>query len=230
LEKGANVKVADEFGATVLMYAKSLPMIKMLSEYGADMNAANKNLMTPLMYAQRPEIVSFLLEHGAKIEARNDYGNSVLEDAITDDNLIKVKILVAKGANLGFKSEIYADNALHLATRYASYDVVRWLVDEKKFSVNESNLQGQPALLTALWGIVEASSAEWSPAEFWDKQTTDSYNVFMDKAFKTVVFLAKRGANLDAKDRDGYDVKKLIDSIADMEMAKKLLVYLGNTK
>jgi ankyrin repeat protein len=72
IEKGADVNVVDEYGATALYWASykgHSEIVKMLIEAGADVNVVNKYGITALHWASykgHSEIVKMLKEAGAK--------------------------------------------------------------------------------------------------------------------------------------------------------------------
>ena len=86
VNKGANVNVKGEDGATPLMLAaRENPdpeVITALIEAGADVNASdNEQVMTPLIgatYNSNPEVITVLIKAGANVNARNNKGATAL--------------------------------------------------------------------------------------------------------------------------------------------------------
>jgi ankyrin repeat protein len=72
LDRGADPNVADDTGATALMWAAyDLDKTRLLLDHGANVNAETQSSMTPLMVAASGgdsfEIVQLLLAHGADV-------------------------------------------------------------------------------------------------------------------------------------------------------------------
>jgi len=87
LDKGADVKVTDQFGGTALFNAASgntkrpHEIAKLLINRGAEVDARNMHGLTPLMKAAqygRVELVKLLIASGADVNAKDKEGMSVL--------------------------------------------------------------------------------------------------------------------------------------------------------
>jgi ankyrin repeat protein len=79
IERKANVNVGSRFGMTALMYARGLPVAKLLLSAGASVKDKDITGKTALYWATQradPEVVQVLLEAGASVNAKDDKGMS----------------------------------------------------------------------------------------------------------------------------------------------------------
>jgi ankyrin repeat protein len=107
LGAGANVKVANRFGATPLSLACSnggAAMIEKLLKAGEDPNAVVSEAGdTALMLAARtgkPDALKVLLEHGADANKTNAEGQTALMWAVAEKNTAAAKILIDHKADV----------------------------------------------------------------------------------------------------------------------------------
>jgi ankyrin repeat protein len=108
LKNGADPNLANEAGATALMWATdNLEMVSLLVEHGADVNAKSSDSRTPLLVASSrfgaAPVVKFLLDHGANPSAHSPgLGGDMTplaEAAYGGDETI-LRMLVARGADV----------------------------------------------------------------------------------------------------------------------------------
>jgi ankyrin repeat protein len=108
LEKGANPNIANDAGATALMWAAGdLEKTRLLVDHGADVNARSDGGRTPLMIAAgrfgSGAAVKLLLEHGASPSATSPglvAPSSVLSEAASTGDEAVVLMLIDHGADL----------------------------------------------------------------------------------------------------------------------------------
>jgi ankyrin repeat protein len=100
---GADVKAADQTGATPLMYAALYAgpdCLKLLIDHGAPVNAVNRYGATALMWAASQSAnVKLLVERGAQVNARASDGVTPLVAAARFNNAEAMRILLAAGAD-----------------------------------------------------------------------------------------------------------------------------------
>jgi ankyrin repeat protein len=119
LERGANPNIANDGGATALMWASGdLEKTRLLVDHGADVNARSDGGRTPLMIAAgRPEsgaAVKLLLEHGANpsATAAGLFGDTtVLSEAASTGDDALLQVLIDHGADVkaaGFLPLVYS--------------------------------------------------------------------------------------------------------------------------
>src|SRR3954470_24594336 len=102
LDAGADVNVANEFGATALMLATSEPSkVKLLLQHGANVNATTQLGRTALMVAASQPgsdaVVDMLLAKGADITVRDKDGLTFLLAAASCGNSRQTEIALARG-------------------------------------------------------------------------------------------------------------------------------------
>jgi len=106
LEAGADTKVKDDAGATVLMTAVRIERnacIEALLAAGADKEAKDDVGNTPLMYAAsvgHVTSIALLLQSGADIEAKSNTGVNALYDAVSQERIDCVRALVRFGVDI----------------------------------------------------------------------------------------------------------------------------------
>jgi len=88
IERGANVNIADDEGATPLLRVDSVKMAQLLIEHGARVNAADRDGLTPLHLAafesENIELAKLLIAHGADVNAGNREGYTPLDILVAD--------------------------------------------------------------------------------------------------------------------------------------------------
>lgn len=98
IERKANLNVGSRFGMTALMYARGIPVVKLLLGAGASVKDRDLSGRTALHYATQradPEVVRALIEAGADVNAKDDKGMTALQLA-----------------NLQLRSDNFADQGL----------------------------------------------------------------------------------------------------------------------
>ena len=105
LERGANVNIPDNDGATALSRCDSLELANLLIEHGANVNTADKRGMTPLHLAaadeSRIDLAELMIAKGADVNARNNDGYTPLDLLITGSfDYEFALLLVAHGASV----------------------------------------------------------------------------------------------------------------------------------
>ena len=128
----------DEFKATrEMLHDKTL------------IESKNRHGCTPLMHAALyadPELVAMLLDLGADVNALDDDGMTALMYAIAD--VRKVKLLLAKGANVSQQSKL-GRNAFLLASAYAGNSAVIEALLNAGGDVRYSDKRGWTAVVLA---------------------------------------------------------------------------------
>ena len=172
-----------------------LKKIKQLLGMGADFDSDLRPYkISPILYAARHslfDVVDLLLENGADLCARDKYGLDVAKAAAWYGNVDVIRQIHLRGTDPGYawesRSSLNYDwlgstntlencQILHVAAYRGKIDVIRYLLDEQLiFDVNDRSTD----LLTPLHMAVMGGSIE------------------------AVQMLTERGADIDAKTRDG---------------------------
>jgi ankyrin repeat protein len=107
LKAGANVKLANNYGASPMTLASEIgnpAMIKLLLDAGADANSANLDGQTALLAVARTgnvEAADLLVKAGAKVDARENFGGQTALMWASARRLPKMmQYLISKGADV----------------------------------------------------------------------------------------------------------------------------------
>jgi ankyrin repeat protein len=176
---------------------------------GASLNATDDFGCSPLMYAALygdARLVRLLLEHGANPNHANNAGATALMWAVPDK--AKVRLLLAKGANVNVRSKITGLTPVLIAAgRPGAGDVVRLLLAHGADLKAHSN-DGVTALHRAvssgdrrIFRLVLDGGADVNARGPWKNtalmEAVAQGNAYMAKA------LIKRGADTKARDAEG---------------------------
>ena len=107
------------------------PAIAQLLSGGADVNARDSRRDTPLMYAAAvgsADIMRKLIAAGADVNARNSFDTTAI--MWCSDNLEKVKLLIAKGADVNAVAKPGRTPLLVAAAHNGNVEVVRLLIEK----------------------------------------------------------------------------------------------------
>jgi len=182
-----DIDLKDSYGATALYYAAMsghIDIVQYLVKKGANVNLKNNIGQTSLHLAYFMEfhkVAKYLVDNGADINLKDNSGRTPLYFA-AGSSLEAVKYLVKNGAKVNTKNED-GDTPLHHASEHSKLGIVKFLIIKKKIFVDIRGSNGNTPLLSLLsW---RSSSSE---------------------IFKVVKFLVTTGANINAKDNEGYGV------------------------
>jgi ankyrin repeat protein/mono/diheme cytochrome c family protein len=107
LDAGADPNVADDAGATPLMWGiDDLEKVRMLVEHHADVNALSQDRRVPIMMAAAVrgdrDVVAYLLDHGANPSASGAglFPTTALTEAAKQGDEATLRVLVEHGANV----------------------------------------------------------------------------------------------------------------------------------
>lgn len=201
LNAKAKANTADQYGETplTLACANGNPIITgKLLEAGADANAARWNGETPLMLAARAgnsQALRLLLDHGAKVDAvEARKGQDALMWAAAEGHAEAVEVLLKAGAKPNTVSK-GGFSPLIFAAQNGDIDTVTHLLADGA-DMEYAAPPGMTALLVAM-GARKLRVAE--------------------------LLLAKGGADVAAKDRNGNTLLHNAAQLGDLEMAKALI-------
>jgi ankyrin repeat protein len=113
-----------------------IDIVKLLCRNNADINARSEFLdpdeaFTPLLWAivnDNALMAEFLLDNGADPNLSDGWGNTPLKHAATIGSLPLVKLLVAKGANIGYRRNPGGRSAIFDAMLRANLPMVEFLI------------------------------------------------------------------------------------------------------
>ncbi|WMT84150.1 ankyrin repeat domain-containing protein [Wolbachia endosymbiont of Listronotus oregonensis] len=229
VEKGADINAQDKGGETSLDAAtdqKHDDVVGYLKQV-----QLNQELLIAAQYGNFDEVRD-LVSQGASLNTKYSNGMTVMHSAAYGGNLDIVKYFVADAKNSLEIKDNGSRVPLHYAAYNGKLDVVKYFIDEEKVDVNLKDSDGQTALHMASGGshldVVEYLASKGADIKAKDKdgktpldiaidQKHDSIVKYLKQAqlneqllaavkdsdFNEVQGLVNRGANVNAKDKDG---------------------------
>ncbi len=205
LDNGASIDAKNMYAETTLYHAVKEGqerIVKLLLESGADVNAKSRVEKTALHIAAgegNERILIQLLEHGADTNALNYSGLTALH--VAAKNREKTTVLLLLQHIPIDKKDRRGRTALHHAAATTDTEVVEALLE------NGASLEARdPELRTPLHAVVERFS-------YWIDE---------GKVKSTIELLIRRGADIEAVDRDGNTAY----SLAVEECCSRGVIYL----
>jgi len=159
ITKGANINIKGSHGQTPLHIAAGRgneDAVALLIAHNADVDMKDDGGVTPLGMAEENgynEIAELLRKHGARIS--KGIGETVLNKAVIDDDIVKVKSLIAGGADVNIKNS-YGYAPLHLACLLAERLDHAELLITAGADVNAKDIYGH----TPLWHAQDRNRTE----------------------------------------------------------------------
>jgi ankyrin repeat protein len=205
LQRGANPNATGEYNMTALNMAvgyRDVAMVVLLLDKGANIHSkglGGPNDPFPLGVALRRgdlAMTKLLMSRGAKLSEIGDG----LDTAASDGNDELIKFMLAKGANVDFRTHFSESTPLMAACAAGKLSTVRLLI-EKGANVNAVNDLRQTALMAA---VVKSD---------YDKKA--------DTAAIVKLLLAK-DAKVDATSSEGETALKLAETAGRAEVIKLL--------
>ena len=213
IKRGADIKVRDKSGNTLLHASGRPEVTKLLIEKGLNVNAKNKAGVTPLLYLAprliyytRPKTLKLLIESGADVNIKNQYGENLLH-IVSYPEIIE---LLVKEKKMDINSKGHLGNSvLHSAiTRGRDLKFIQFLI-ELGADIHHVNTYGYTPLHFV-------TSYHLDIAKFLiDKgldvnAKTKSGETLLHTVFahawghkNYIKFLVKKGANINARDNAG---------------------------
>ena len=228
IEKGADVNAINNRGRAPLHFNENLQILKLLIEKGANINEKDKETgWTPLHFAViRPnmEIVESLIANGADVNAKSFDGSTPLHLGRY------TKHLIVAGADVNSQDE-FGNTPLHYAHIHHIKDAAEPLINAGA-DVNSKNKNYSTPLHLACSRYSETVNSELhNSIEKLDNrflstflgQTFDNLeNAPSRNTFDVISFLISKGADVEAKDKDG---KTALD-LASQKGLNRLSYYL----
>lgn len=232
LEKGANVNAAAKGGDTSLVRAAGLghaEIVKLLLDRGANLQVQGQSGRPALNDAAEnghEEIVKLLLDEGADIETRDKCEWTPLMDAAWGLRVSTVRLLLARGANVAVKAKAGCggingeQTPLRVACYNGSTEIAALLIDK-----------GAPIDATTLFDAVGANKLavvgflldkHASPdlhGDWRDQTETPIIVAASDGLTEMVNLLLDRGANIEARDKNGYTA--LMRAVTQYDLASR---------
>jgi uncharacterized protein len=208
IAKGADVNAESPRGETALIASAqsgSAAIVDLLLKNRADVNkvaSLKHGGVTALMKAASgADVVKLLLQHGANPNFKDQEGKTALMMAATGwgpRNAEATELLLDKGAEINSRDES-GKTALMAAAGAGSPEVVKRLL-ERGAEANSTDYCGKTALMYVLQ---PACAYSFSMSQFQcgsQAVTADD----MDRIKGVVQLLLEKGADINAKDKDGW--------------------------
>ncbi len=177
-----------------------LDQVKLLFDNGANIEAQDEFGKTPILCAVEAgkwSIVEFLLDNGANINNETTYQETPLHCAVQEGNLDIVKFLFDRGADIESQNA-YDEKPLHLAIKAGRLKIVKLLLDQGA-NINAKDKDGKTPLDIAIDRKHDSILKYLKQAQLNEQLLA----AVKDSDFNEVQGLVNRGANVNAKDKDG---------------------------
>jgi ankyrin repeat protein len=213
VSEGIYINIKNKDGRTPLIQAcftDEFELIKFLVEKGADINAKDNEGKTALEIAAKRfysnlDIIKYLIKKGADIK---NYKDTLLILSINRKDNEFFKYLLAKGANINFKSE--GNTLLHYSSRSGDLNISKYLI-EKGADVNARNsYESTPLHDSSRLGNFDTS--EYLIEKGADVNAKNNkgeiplMKAYQNDHIETVKLLIGKGADVNAKDNKGKTV------------------------
>ncbi|MFC1604420.1 ankyrin repeat domain-containing protein [Planctomycetota bacterium] len=182
----------------------NMEIVKLLVEAGANVNAGSWSPLYTAVDNDRVAIAEYLIAHGADKHG-DDYW-TVLMEAFGESSIEMVKLLIAKGADIHFKSvELNGWTALHSAVDKGYKEIAELLI-QKGVDVNAGPWTPlHVAARSRNRDIAELLIQNGADVNAKDhKGETPLYTAIRKKDLGVTQLLISKGANLKVKNNNGY--------------------------
>jgi len=194
--------------------ARNLDLVKSLIQTGADVNKEDqRNNFRPLNYAipRGTEYFMVLVEAGADINYKFGISQTLLLQAIDEQNLDIVKYLVDHGVNVNLERNPHRHTPLYQAVIKPSLEIVEYLVEHgaridvvtrsNETILNYAIINGPSGNLPLIRYLVENLHMDINTQDKYGK--TPLHNAIERGDINYVKYLVDHGAGLDIPDRNG---------------------------
>ena len=229
IKSGVEVNAKDIDGRTALfqaVYNGKTAVAQLLINNGAVVNAKDRNGVTALHLAARDgheAVVQLLIDRGVDVNTKDVHGRSALHEAACTGNEAAVKLLLDRGADVRTEDN-EGCSALHEVTLHGNTAILQLLVDAG-VNIDAKNKSEKTALhrLAARWN----EKVEIRQQIDSETKNKDKIQALLDtstaKTEAMTRLLVTRGADVNAKDRNGWTVLSGAARSGNLELVKLLL-------
>ena len=224
IASGADVNVKDKDGVTPLMRAASAgraDIVRLLLANGADVNATTSGV-TALMMASLggyPDAIRPLLAAKADVRARDNQGRTALMAAASSGNADAVEALLKSGADVAAE-DVSGGTALTYAAAEGHAAAVELL---QKGGARPGDAELILAAGRCNIAIVRSFAAAGMSVNPKDASTTPLVAAAGGNCVDTVDFLIANGADLNARNTDGWTPLIKASATGHAEIVERLL-------
>lgn len=156
IDLGADINAADSFQHTPLIesigYNQPEVFELLLRQKAIEINKPNLDGRTPIWWAvsaKRSKMIADLIKHpDLDFDYRDKYDFSILQYAISENNLDAVKLLLPDQTSLN-RQDKYGCTPLMLSVRFANLGITKYLLKREGLLINLWNKKGDTALIHA---------------------------------------------------------------------------------
>ena len=203
-EKISHLEIdGEKFSLCTLLHVaakiKDIDFAKYLLSRGANINVADHFGNTPIHFAKDTQTIEFLLSYGADINAKNAKGNTLIHSA---KNLEMLEFLLKNNADINIISD-YGYSVLHTAVVANDIDMVKRCLG-LKLKIN-AKITPSDNVFWEHFDYFFLDNRYVIDSTFNDNLMKDGFTALhLAKSYEMVKLLIENGANVNAKDANGY--------------------------
>lgn len=188
-ENKIKIQDFDNQGFSIIDYAlekNNLNFIKYLIDKVIDPSQLNGHILHTAIFYSNFDVIKYLIEE-KKVNLKHHNYNDILICKPICDYTTLFNFLIKNGANTNFRDE-YDNSLLHLAAEQGNLLAIQNLIEQKRFNVNDTNVDGQIPLHLAYMNLNHI-------------YPRDNEHVMICQ--EIIDYLIKKGSNINKKDAWG---------------------------
>lgn len=240
IQQGANINDLDEFNESALTYAVNdgnIKIIRLLVKKGADLNILDED-GTPLLHKAvltDSSVVQELIRLGIDPDVKNADGFTALDEAISDDEVDSVRVLLEGGADLNVIPNDGLGYSLLIDAANKGNDEIVSLLIKHGAKVNYISPGGYTALSKAvskqsvptIRALIDGGADVNMKNSYGHSLLVDAITHYRRPDLSVVKVLVDSGVNIHSVDKQGKSLGHFLSSSRKNIEAIDLLVDLG---